>query len=53
MRTPSINRKSLQVKETSCKGKHTGISRASSKFETMRREVKADVQIQNDLYLNN
>ena len=32
---------------------NTGSSKLRSKFETLRREVKADVRKQHDLYVNN
>ena len=31
----------------------TGSSKLRSKFETLRREIKADVRKQHDLYVNN
>ena len=31
----------------------TGSSKLKSKFETLRREIKADVRKQHDLYVNN
>ena len=33
--------------------KKTGSSKLRSKFETLRREIKADVRNQHDLYVNN
>ena len=33
--------------------KKTGSSKLRSKFETLRREIKADVRKQHDLYVNN
>ena len=33
--------------------KNTGSSKLRSKFETLRREIKADVRKQHDLYVNN
>ena len=35
------------------KRKKTGSSKLRSKFETLRREIKADVKQQHDLYVNN
>ena len=35
------------------KRKKTGSSKLRSKFETLRREIKADVKKQHDLYVNN
>ena len=35
------------------KKKKTGSSQLRSKFETLRREIKADIRKQQDLYVNN
>ena len=35
------------------KAKRTGSNKLRSKFETLRREIKADVRKQHDLYVNN
>ena len=47
--TPEIRRKH----KTHAKAKKTGSSKLRSKFETLRREIKADVRKQHDLYVNN
>ena len=39
--------------KTHAKAKQTGSSKLRSKFETLRREIKADVRKQHDLYVNN
>ena len=39
--------------KTHAKTKKTGSSKLRSKFETLRREIKADVRKQHDLYVNN
>ena len=44
-----IRRKS----DTHVKAKRTGSSKLRSKFETLRREIKADVRKQDDLCVNN
>ena len=35
------------------KAKKTGSAKIRSKFETLRREIKADIRKQHDLYVNN
>ena len=50
--TPEIRRK-IRRKIKSAKAKKTGSSKIRSKFETLRREIKADVRKQQDLYVNN
>ena len=35
------------------KAKRTGSAKIRSKFETLRREIKADIRKQHDLYVNN
>ena len=47
--TPEIRRKN----KTHAKAKKTGSSKLRSKFETLRRKIKADVRKQHDLYVNN
>ena len=49
--THEIRRKSRR-KQTHAKAKKTGRSKLRSKFETLRREIKADVRKQHDLYVN-
>ena len=50
---PEIRRKIRRKNKTHAKAKKTGISKLRSKFETLRREIKADVRKQHDLYVNN
>ena len=51
---PQIKRKIRRnKKQTHAKAKKTGGSKLGSKFETLRRGIKADVRKQHDLYLNN
>ena len=49
--TPEIRRKILQL--TLFKAKKTGSAKFRSKFETLRREIKADIRKQHELYVNN
>ena len=51
--TPEIRRKIRRKNKTRAKAKKTGSSKLKSKFETLRREIKADVRKQHDLYVNN
>ena len=51
--TPEIRRKIRRENKTLAKAKKTGSSRLRSKFETLKREIKADVRKQHDLYVNN
>ena len=51
--TPEIRRKIRRRNKTHAKAKKTGSSKLRSKFETLRREIKADVKKQHDLYVNN
>ena len=51
--TPEIRRKIRRQNKTHAKAKKTGSSKLRSKFETLRREIKADVRKQHDLYVNN
>ena len=51
--TPEIRRKIRRKIKTHAKAKKTGSSKLRSKFETLRREIKADVRIQHNLYVNN
>ena len=50
---PEIRRKIRRRNKTHAKAKKTGSSKLRSKFETLRREIKADVKKQHDLYVNN
>ena len=49
----SVRRKIRRKNKTHAKAKKTGSSKLRSKFETLRREIKADVRKQHDLYVNN
>ena len=51
--TPEIRRKIRRRNKTHAKEKKTGSSKLRTKFETLRREIKADVKKQHDLYVNN
>ena len=51
--TPEIRRKIRRKNKNHAKAKKTGSSKLRSKFETLRREIKADVKKQHDLYVNN
>ena len=51
--THEIRRKIRRNNKTHAKAKKTGSSKLRSKFETLRREIKADVRKQHDLYVNN
>ena len=51
--TPEIRRKIRRKNKTHAKAKKTGSSKLRSKFETLRREIEADVRKLYDLYVNN
>ena len=51
--TPEIRRKIRRKNKTHAKAKKTGSSKLRSKFETLRKEIKADVRKQHDLYVTN
>ena len=51
--TSQIRRKVRRKNKTHAKAKKIGSSKLRSKFETLRREIKADVRKQHDLYVNN
>ena len=51
--TPEIRRKIRRRNKTHAKAKKTGSSKLRSKFKTLRREIKAEVRKQHDLYVNN
>ena len=51
--TPEIRRKIRRKNKTHAKAKMTGSSKLRSQFETLGREIKADVRKQHDLYVNN
>ena len=48
-----IRRKIRRRNKTHAKAKKTGSSKLRSKFESLRREIKADVRKQHDLHVNN
>ena len=50
--TPEIRRKIRRRNRTHAKAKKTGSSKLRAKFESLRREIKADVKKQHDLYVN-
>ena len=51
--TSEIKRKIRRRNKTHAKAKKTGCSKLRSKFETLRREIKAYVRKQHHLYVNN
>ena len=51
--SPEIRSKIRRKNKTHAKAKKTGSGKLRSKFETLRREIKADVRKQHDLYVNN
>ena len=51
--TSEIKRKIRRKNKTHAKAKKTGSGKLRSKFETLRREIKAAVRKQHDLYVNN
>ena len=51
--TPEIRRKIRRKNATHAKAKKTGSAKIRCKFETLRREIKADIRKQHDLYVNN
>ena len=51
--TSAIRRNIRRRNKTHAKAKKTGSSKLRSKFETLRREIKAEVRKQHDLYVNN
>ena len=51
--TSEIRRKIRRRNKTHAKAKKTGSSKLRSKFEILRREIKAEVRKQHDLYVNN
>ena len=51
--TSEIRREIRRKNKTHAKAKKTDSSKLRSKFETLRREIKADVRKQHDLYVNN
>ena len=52
--TPEIRRKICRKNATHAKAKKTGSAKSRTKFETLRREIKADIRKQHhELYVNN
>ena len=51
--TPEIRRKIHRTNATHTKAKKAGSAIIRFKFETLRREIKADIRKQHDLYVNN
>ena len=51
--TSEIRRKIHRRNKTHAKAKKTGSSKLRSTIKTLRREIKADVRKQHDLYVNN
>ena len=51
--TPEIRRKIHRKNATHAKAKKTGSAKFRSKFESLRKEIKADIRKQHDLYVNN
>ena len=51
--TPAIRRKIRRKKATHAKAKKSGSAKIRAKCETLRREIKADIRKQHDLYVNN
>ena len=49
--TPEIRRKIRRKNATHAKAKKTGSAKFRTKFETLRREIKADIRKQHELYL--
>ena len=51
--TPEIRRKIRRKNATHAKAKKTGSAKFRSKFESLRKEIKADIRKQHDLHVNN
>ena len=51
--TPEIRRKIRRKNATHAKAKKSGSEKIRSKFESLRRKIKADITKQHDLYVNN
>ena len=51
--TPAIRRKICRKNATHAKAKQSGSAKIGTKFETLRREIKADTRKQHDLYVKN
>ena len=52
-KTPEIRRKIRRQNATHAKVKKAGSAKIRSKFENLRREIKADIRKRHDLYVNN
>ena len=51
--TPAIRRKIRRKNATHAKAKKSGSAKIRAKIETLRREIKADIRKQHDLYVDN
>ena len=51
--TPEIRRKIRKRYKFHAKAKKTGSGKPRAKFESLRREIKADIKKHHDLYVNN
>ena len=51
--TPAIRRKIRRKTATYAKAKKSGSAKIRAKFETLRREIRADIRKQHDLNVNN
>ena len=51
--TPAIRRKIRRKNAIHAKAKKSGSAKIRAKFETLRREIKADIRKQHDFYVNN
>ena len=51
--TPAIRRKIRRKNATHAEAIKSGSAKIRAKFETLRREIKADIRKQHDLYVNN
>ena len=51
--TPAIRRKFHRKNATHANAKKSGSAKIRAKFESLRREIKADIRKQYDLYVNN
>ena len=48
-----LKRLVVQNLDLNAKAKKTGSAKFRSKYESLRREIKADIRKQHDLYMNN
>ena len=51
--TPSIRKKICRKNSTHAKARKSGSAKIRAKFETLRREIKADIRKQHDIKVNN